>query len=268
MQTTTSASVNGAHLAYDADGHGHPLLLLHAGVADSRMWDGQFPVFAQHYRTIRYDLRGFGRSPMPPGPYAGYEDVAGLLDYLQIDKVHLLGISNGGRVALDFALAHPARVTALILAAPSIGGDTPSPRIRQFWEDEEAALARGDLEAATELNLRLWVDGPQRRPGQVNPGVRARVRVMQLQTFQIPIPDDAQEIAPMPPAIERLDQVQTPTLVIAGALDLEEKVTLAERVARAIPNARYAAIAGAAHLMSMEQPAEFNRLVLSFLANL
>lgn len=266
MQTMNLAPVNGASLYFEVSGRGHPLLLLHAGVADSRMWDDQFPPFSRHYQTIRYDLRGFGRSLMPPGPYAGYEDVAGLLDYLQIDQAHLLGISNGGRVALDFALAYPARVTALILAAPSVGGDAPSPRIQEFWQQEEAALAHGDLEAATELNLRLWVDGPQRRPDQVDPSVRARVHAMQLHAFQIPVPDDAQEIAPVAPAIERLGDVQTPTLVIAGALDLEEKVALAERVARTIPNAAYARIANAAHLMSMEQPAEFNRIVLSFLA--
>jgi pimeloyl-ACP methyl ester carboxylesterase len=266
MQTTNPAPVNGASLYYEVRGRGHPLLLLHAGVADSRMWDDQFADFSQLYQTIRYDLRGFGRSSMPPGPYAAYEDVAGLLDYLQIDQAHLLGISNGGRVALDFALAYPARVTALILAVPSVGGDTPSARIREFWNAEEAALARGDLGAATELNLRLWVDGPQRRPDQVDPGVRARVHDMQLQAFQIPVPDDAQEIGPATPAIERLDQVQAPTLVITGALDLEEKVALAALVARAIPNAAYSVIPGAAHLMSMEQPDAFNRLVLSFLA--
>lgn len=268
MQSTNLAPVNGAHLAYEVGGSGHPLLLLHAGVADSRMWDDQFPVFSQRYQTIRYDLRGFGRSPMPPGRFAGYEDVAGLLDYLQINRAHLLGISNGGRVALDFALAYPTRVSALVLAAPSVGGKTPSQRIQEFWEQEETALTRGDLDAATELNVRLWVDGPQRTPEQVDAVIRDRIRAMQLQAFQIPIPADAEENQLEPPAIERLGQVQAPSLIIAGALDLEEKVELAEQVARAIPNATYAVIAGAAHMVSMEQPAEFNRLVVSFLAGL
>lgn len=268
MQNSNIAPVNGAHLAYEVGGSGHPLLLLHAGVADSRMWDDQFLVFSQRYQTIRYDLRGFGRSPMPAGPFAGYEDVATLLDYLQIDRAHLLGISNGGRIAFDFALAYPTRVSALLLAAPSVGGYAPSPRIQQFWADEEEMLTRGDLEAATELNLRLWVDGPHRSPDQVNARVRDRVRTMQLQAFQIPIPADAEEGQLKPPAFERLGEVQAPSLIIAGALDLEEKIALAEHLARTIPKATYAVIADAAHMMSMEQPAEFNRLVLSFLANL
>jgi pimeloyl-ACP methyl ester carboxylesterase len=97
--------------------------------------------------------------------------------------------------------------------------------------------------------------------------VRELVRAMQLRAFQIPIPDDAQEIKPVPPAIERLGDVQTPALVVAGVLDLEEKVTLAERVAREMPNARYAVMTEAAHMLTIEQPDEFNRLVLSFLTS-
>lgn len=266
MQTNL-APVNGANLYYEVSGSGYPLLLLHAGIADSRMWDDQFATFAQHYRTIRFDQRGFGQSLMPPGAYANHDDVAGLLDYLQIDKAYLLGISNGGRIALDFALTYPARVAALVLGAPSVGGVGPSERIIEFFEQEEEALVRGDLEAATELNLRLWVDGPQRSPDQVDAKVRQRVHEMQMRAFQIPIPDDARPTRLETPAIERLGEVQAPTLVIAGDLDLEEKVTLAEQVAREIPDTRYAVIHGAAHMLNMEEREEFNRLVLSFLGS-
>src|SRR5690349_12792580 len=112
-------NIQGAPLYYEVTAQGEPLLLIHAGVADSRMWDEQLPAFTRLYRVIRFDQRGFGRSSFPAGPFASYKDPALLLDALAIEKVHVIGISFGGKVALDFALAYPARVTSLTLVAPS-----------------------------------------------------------------------------------------------------------------------------------------------------
>jgi len=224
------APVNGADLYYEIEGAGETLLLLHAGVADSRMWEKQAPAFADHYRVIRCDLRGFGRSDIPPGPFAYHDDVTGLLDFLDVESAHVLGASFGSQVALDVALAHPRRVQSLVLCAPSAGGETPSQRIRRFWEQEEAALEEGDLETAVELNLRLWVDGPQRTPDEVDPVVRRRVRTMQLEVFQKEVPDGAEWLRPSPPALQRLGAVQAPTLILVGQLDLEEKRVLARRL--------------------------------------
>jgi len=174
------ADINGARLYYEVKGTGHPLLLLHAGVADNRMWDAQFEVFSKIYRVIRFDYRGFGRSSMPSGSFSNYEDVRALLDFLQIKMVCVLGISFGGLIALDFALAYPGYTTALVLGAPSVSGASPSERIEQFWEEEESALENGDIEGATELNLKLWVDGPHRTANQVSSDVREQVREMQV----------------------------------------------------------------------------------------
>ncbi len=124
------AEINGAQLYYEVKRNGHPLLLLHAGVADNRMWDAQFEAFSKQYRVIRFDLRGFGRSTMPSGSFSNYEDVRALLDFLQIKAVYLLGISFGGLIAIDFTLAHPDYTKALILGAPSVSGASPSERIR------------------------------------------------------------------------------------------------------------------------------------------
>lgn len=259
------APVNGAQLYYEVKGKGHPLLLLHAGVADSRMWDRQFEAFSTVYRVVRFDLRGFGRSTMPPGPFSNVEDVRALLDFLKIKKTFLLGISFGGLIALDFALAYPHYVTALILGAPTVSGATPSQRIRQFWEEEERALEEGDIEGATELNLRLWVDGPQRRAGQVNADVREAVREMQSAIFRKEIPDDVEEIGPDSWAIERLGQVAIPVQVMVGELDLEEKLALADRLVAELPDCRKVLLAGAAHMLNMEKPEAFNRSVLDFL---
>ncbi|MGB7873047.1 MAG: alpha/beta hydrolase, partial [Anaerolineales bacterium] len=196
------ANINGAQLCYEVEGTGQPLLLVHAGVADSRMWDSQFEVFSKEYRVIRFDLRGFGRSNMPSGSFSNHEDVRALLDFLGIEMVFLLGISFGGLITLDFTLAYPDYVKALVLGAPSVSGANPSERIRQFWEAEDAALEKGDLDGATELNLRLWVDGPHRESNRVSSEVRELVREMQLNIFKKEIPGDIEEIDLEPPAIE------------------------------------------------------------------
>ena len=113
ISETGYAPVNGANIYYETAGEGEALVLLHAGITGSRMWDAQFEAFSHHFRVMRYDLRGFGKSMVPSGKYTGYGDAAGLLDFLAIEKAHVVGISNGGRVALDFALAYPEKVSQL-----------------------------------------------------------------------------------------------------------------------------------------------------------
>ena len=266
--TAGMANINGAQLYYEVKGDGYPLVLLHAGVADSRMWDQQIDVFSQFYRVIRFDMRGFGRSSLPPGTFSNTEDVRGLLDYLQVDEAYLLGLSFGGLVALDFTITYPEYVKALILGAPSVSGDEPSERIKQFWDDEEMALENDDLEAATELNLQMWVDGPRRQPEQVSTLVRERVREMQLHVFEIPVPDDVEEIPITPPAVERLGEVKVPTLVIVGDFDLEEKIVLADRLVAEMTYVQKGTVPNAAHMVNMEKPDVFNRMVLEFLVSL
>jgi len=260
--------VQAASLYYEVAGEGYPLLLLHAGIADSRMWDEQFPIFAQHYRTVRYDLRGFGQSQWHAGPFAAYEDPVALFRALGVQRAYVLGISFGGKIALDFALTHPELVASLILVAPSVSGTYPSEKIRQFFQEEDALVEKGDLQGATELNLRLWVDGPQRTPEQVNPMVRQRVYEMQYSAFTILMPEDSEEQEVQPPAITRLAEIRVPTLIIVGDLDLPEKLKLSEQLATSIPGAKLEVIAGAAHMVSMEQPQKFNDIVLNFLSKL
>lgn len=269
MQTQTGfAPINGAQLYYEGAGAGKPLILLHAGVADSRMWDEQFAIFAQTFRTLHYDLRGFGRSAMPAGQFSHHDDVAGLLDFLQVDRAIVLGISFGGKVAIDFALAYPQRVTALVLGASTVGGTQPSERIFQFWEEEETAVEQGDLETAVELNLQLWVDGPFRQPDEVNADVRQKVGQMQREIFQMDVPEDVEELRLEPAANGRLAEINTPTLVLVGDLDLPETVEQAKWLAEQIPNAQYAVIPGVAHMLNMEKPTLFNQRVLDFLSDL
>ena len=123
-----------------------------------------------------------------------------------------------------------------------------------------------DFESATELNLKLWVDGPHRTPKQVDVTVRQRVYDMQMKAFQADIPDDVDDIDIDPPALGRLGQVETPTLILVGALDLDEKLEMADQMVSEMINAQKMIIDDVAHMLNMEKPAEFNQLVLDFLA--
>ncbi|MEM7064354.1 MAG: alpha/beta hydrolase [Cyanobacteria bacterium P01_B01_bin.77] len=262
------ADINGAKLYYEVKGTGYPLLLLHAGIADHRMWDAQFDIFSQVYQVIRFDLRGVGQSSMPPGAFSNYEDVHALLDFLQIKTLYLLGISLGGAIAMDFTLAYPSYVKALILGAPSASGENPSEQIKSFWEEEEAALEKGDIEGATELNVRFWVDGPHRQAHQVSPELRERVREMQIDIFKKDIPEDIEEIELTPPAIERLEEITIPVQIMIGELDLAEKLSLADNLLSQISKSQKVTIPGAAHMLNMEKQEVFSQSVLDFLAKI
>jgi 3-oxoadipate enol-lactonase len=264
--TTGFLDVQGAPLYYEVAGKGPALLLIHAGVADHRMWDQQFALFAQQYQTIRYDLRSFGQSQLPAGPFAFHEDPAALLQHLGIKKAHVIGASFGGRIALDFALAHPAMIDSLVLVAPDISGYPPSEEILRFGEEEEALLERGDLEAATELNLRMWVDGPLRTPEQVDPRLRQTVHDMQYHAFTASIPEGVEEIALDPPAVDRLTDLRVSTLVLVGDHDLPQKLVLAQELTTHIAGAQQVIVPGVAHMVSMEQPELFTSTVLAFLS--
>ncbi len=257
-------SVPGAEIYYEVAGSGHPLLLIHAGIADSRMWDAQVEAFSPHFRTIRYDQRGFGRTRLSAGEFSYHEDVAAVLDHFGHGQAHIVGISFGAFTAVDFALAYPQRASALVLGAPGFRGAVVSERVERFNDEEEALLEQGDLDGAVELNLRLWVDGVQREPHEVDRKVRELVGVMQRNAFQIEEPEGL-KLKPAPPAApERLDELTMPVLIITGALDLEEVNRLAERVAEELPNGRLLTLP-TAHMISLEEPAGFNEAVLRFL---
>jgi len=268
------AEVNGAKLYYEVMGAGHPLVLLHEGIADSRMYDDQFNAFAQRYRVVRFDLRGFGQSDLPPGdePVALYEDLYGLLALLGIKKTYVLGMSMGGAIALDFTLAHPVMVDALILVAPGVSGyDMASFEVeyQAIGEEIEEAVKRGDYERASELETRIWVVGPERTPQQVDPSVRQRVYEMNLHNFRNM---GAAEFPPSqeldPPAIARLGEVAVPTCLIIGDKDVREMLSIIEKLEQGIPGARKVVMRDVAHALNMEQPEEFNRIVLDFLGSL
>lgn len=255
-------------LHHEVEGSGAPVVLLHEAIADCRMWDPQWSSFAERYRVLRCDFAGFGRTPIEKVPVSHARDVAALLDDLGIAGAGLVGASLGGRVALEVAVARPELVAALVLVDAGLPGFNWSAAVREYGEAEDEAVARGDLDGATELNLRMWVDGPRRSAADVDPGVRAKVGEMQRHALELQAPywESLDEDMLVPEIAERLGEVKTPTLVVVGAEDVDDMHRLAELLARAIPNARLESIPGAAHIPSLEQPAAFDELVLGFLA--
>ena len=255
-------------LHYEVVGEGSPVVLVHAGIADSRMWDPQWETFSRAHRVVRYDLRGFGRSPLAPGRYSPPADLIALLDELALGPATFVGASMGGGISLQVAVARPDLVSALVLVGSGVRGHDWSEHVTQSWEEEEAAFERGDLDAAVEVNLRTWVDGPHRSPGEVDPEVRRKVGEMQRRALDLYVEGgaDAEEEALVLDIGERLGEISVPTLVLVGELDVADMHTVADRLEQEIPGARRATIEGVAHVPSMERPAEFDELVLGFLA--
>jgi len=231
------------------------------------MWDPQWEAFQQGHRVVRVDLRGFGRSPYVPGTYSHPADLIALLDELELGPAALVGVSLGGGVALQVAVARPDLVSALVLVGSGLRGHNWSESVTRAWDEEEAAFERGDLDTAVEINLRTWVDGPYRSPGEVDPAVRQRVGEMQRRALELYADGGAaaEEEALLPDIADRLGEISVPTLVLVGELDVSDMQAIAGRLQREIPDARGATIAGAAHAPTMERPDEFAELALRFL---
>lgn len=259
-----SLTIEGAEIAYDEAGSGHPLVLVHAGIVDRRMWDPVWGAFAEQYRTIRYDMRGFGETPLPNGAYANWRDLAGLLRALDATPAHVIGSSMGGSAALDLAISEPSLVDRLVEVAPGLSGWEWSDGLRALWAEEEAAYERGDLEEVAWINVRTWLDG-RRAPDVLRPDLRETVWEMQRHALDQEN-DDAPAEPLDPPARDRLGEVKASTLIIVGALDQPDMLAIGELLAQSIPDARLEVMPGVAHLPPMEAPEAFVTLVTGFLA--
>jgi len=196
-------NVKGGKLYYEVEGNGAPLVLIHAGFLDSRMWDEQFRIFAKHNKVIRYDVRGFGRSSRPKEEYSDAEDLFSLLNHLKIPKATILGISNGGRIAFDFTSTHPDMVTSLLLVAPGIRGYEGSPEEDKAWDEtgklmdaQDLAIKENRIDDAVRMDLEIWA------PAQDE---KNRTRLLQIATENSHIhkdPPNRLQKSPQPPAFD------------------------------------------------------------------
>lgn len=247
-----------------------PLVLVHAGIADRRMWDPVWPTLAATRDVVRMDLRGYGESSeRPSGPWSARADVLALLDHLGIERAHLVGCSFGAGVCAELALERPPLAASLVLAAP--GGGLLFERTDELaaaWDLEAAAMEAGDLDAAAEANVVGWVDGPHRGPDAVPAAVRDAVRTMQRRALELTAdwPDEVWEAEDQldPEAHERLGELAAPTLVISGELDIDSVRLAADRVLAGVRDVRGVVWPDVAHLPSMERPDDFAAEVLDW----
>ncbi|MFF0172050.1 alpha/beta fold hydrolase [Micromonospora profundi] len=261
-------TINGAALAYDEAGTGTPVVLLHAGIADRRMWRGVLPALAARHRVIALDLRGYGDSELPATPFAHHDDVAGLLDALDIPRAALVGCSFGGSVAIDTALAHPDRVTALALFGTAVSGNEWSEEANDLWDDLVGEVDPDDFTAGAAGEVRFWVVGPARQPSDVDSDLIAFAQEMDKRALAAELALGAVEVGELtPPAIDRLGELRVPVLVTAGAADVPDIRRLADRIAAEVPDAvRLPDVPDAGHLLPLERPEPVNAAVLDFLS--
>jgi len=258
----------GARLYYEIDGDGPALTFIHACVAHLRMWDAQVAAFKDRYSVARFDLRGFGKSTTSPDvPFSGRDDLRRVLDHLGIERTHLVGNSCGGSTAIDFALEYPDRVRSLTLLAAGVGGfEAPDdPRATELEADSERLYRAKDYERLVELETQEWTDGPGQASTRVDPALRTKMIEWNLDNYRAEQENDQNERL-IPPATGRLAEISVPTLVTWGELDVTSVLAAGEKMVAEIAGARSHVYPDVAHMVSLEKPDEFNRLLADFLA--
>jgi pimeloyl-ACP methyl ester carboxylesterase len=273
MINTTKSYFNlgDGQLYYETAGKGIPLILAHAAFLDSRMFDAIWDRLAKHFRVIRYDMRGFGKSSPVTGPLSRRNDLDRLLNHLDVTHAHLVGCSLSGEIGLDLALEQPHRFKSLTLVGSTPSGFQLQGEPPRHILEMIAALQNGNFNHANELQIRIYLDGEYREPCQVDSTLRKNA----LEMNRIPVAQNTLFISDMqpanplnPPAITRLESVKCPTLVVAGALDHSEVLRAADEMVKRIPDARKTIIESTGHVPSYEQPDSFVKLLMDFLSNI
>jgi len=253
-------SIEGGRLYYERAGEGFPVVLIHPGLWDCRIWDAQFKVFAEHHDVVRYDVRGYGRSDVPTLPYSDVRDLRYLLGKLGIERCAIAGCSMGGQLAIDFALEHPAVTDAIVLVATGLSGYRwEDPGLDVLLAEVQGAVAKGDLERAMDIEVAVWA------PLDSGPETNAWIRAIAMDNIHIfRVPDTLAELPP--PAVPHLPELQAATLVIVGDRDVGEIHAIADVLVERVPGAHKREIHDADHLVMVRQPDVFNRVVLDFLS--
>lgn len=248
--------VNGARLWYDEAGQGPTVVLLHGGLGDSGLWEPEVPALAERFRTIRTDLRFFGRSVGPAAPFSVENDLVGVLDELGIERAAFVGLSYGGRVAIDVALDRPERVWALAAVCPALSGHDGRAYTAEQEAAYDAAIAAGDIEAALAIDFSVWaplgVDDRIRRLWHATPDAN-------------PLPPGVEPRPPRQPAKPRLGRLLPPTLVVTASRDPAGFREIGPLVAREAPNARHVEV-DSDHYVTLREPELLSRLLVDFLA--
>ena len=247
---------------YECAGHGDAIVLLHGLAADRRAWDDQFDALSRRYRVVRIDLRGFGRSVAISEPYSHTEDIKAILDRLEIRWAHIVGHSMGAGIGGDFVVTHPEVSRSWVLANGTLTG-WPLKHLMPTLLPIVATAMKGDIVGAK----RMWIEHAMFEPARRNPQVRAKLQrvVDDYSGWHFANPKNPKELKPPLSAVDVLEKLRVPTLAIVGGLDLPDFQEIAAAVAARVPGATKVVIPGAGHLANVEQPEQFNRVLLQFL---
>lgn len=257
--------LGGALITGAEAGEGLPVVFLHAGVCDHRMWLGQMEaVAAAGFHAIAYDRRGYGDTASPDESFSHLDDLEAVLDALDIHAAILVGSSMGGGLAVDFALAHPGRTMGLVLVGTSITGATSfvTDAEQPLVMAEEDAEERGDLDMLNKVQAHAWLDGPRSHSGRVWGAARDLFLDMNGKALRHP---RLTREEPRPRAIDRLGSINAPVLLVVGDLDFDYIQQRHEDASEALPNAFAVVLEGTAHIPNLERPDLFDPLLLQFL---
>jgi pimeloyl-ACP methyl ester carboxylesterase len=254
----------GARIHYRVEGEGPAVVLIHAGVADLTMWDAEAAALRDRYRVVRYDTRGYGRTRTEAVPFSNRADIAALLDHLGEPRAHVVGLSRGGVIALDFALERPERVRTLTVVAGGVSGYESPLEDASMWEEVERMYETRDWERIADWETGYWADGPG-QPADRVPGIHARVHDWILGNLRAELEEGRPQ--PLdPPAAARLGDLRAPLLVVLGTLDDPGTIDSMRHLAATVPGSRLEEIE-AAHMVNLEHPVWFQRLLLEHLAS-
>ena len=253
-----------ARLWGDVEGAGETVVLVHAGITDARMWDPFARLLAEERRVVRYDLRGYGRSALPPGPFSHVDDLARVITATADAPVHLVGASMGGRISLDLALDRPGLVRSLVLLGTVVSGFDPDVPPPPLWEQVVAADRADDLDALADAETRLWLADPD--GSRLPAALRDLVRDMDRIALRNERSGVAAEVPVDRPAVDRLHTLERPTLVVDGDLDIEDARLAADLLGDRLPQVERVRLPGTAHLPALERPDEVATLVRRFLS--
>lgn len=266
MTSPFEIDFDGALIRGEAAGFGIPVVFLHAGVADRRMWTEQMrELAAEGYHVISYDRRGFGETQTADVPFNHLVDLEAVLDRLSIHAAVLVGCSMGGGLAIDFALEHPERTIGLVLVGTAVTGAHGYEASEEVEELEDAisyARERGNLDSVNRMQAHLWLDGPTSPAGRVEG--RARDLFLEMNAIALNHPKLTQEELP-DDAFDNVSAITAPTLLVVGDLDCPDIVALHEDLSEEIENAFAVILEDTAHLPSLERPDLFSPLLLEFL---
>jgi pimeloyl-ACP methyl ester carboxylesterase len=261
MQGT--AHVNGTKLYYETKGRGFPIVFISGGgILDRRGWDQQFDLFSKQYRVIRYDVRGIGKSARPEGPFSHSKDLYKLLTFLKVRRAHVVGLSVGAAIAIDFAIEHPEIVDGLILASPGLSSDSKSDGNMQSLTAIAGLVKTNGIEQVIQLTL----DAPFVL-SKGNSDGREKVRQIYLDNkdiFEAGFP----LYVLWQPVIQpenKLATIRARVLIIRGDNDNPAYARMTDRIQKGIPKAKTIVIRGGTHFLNLEKPSEFNQALLAFL---